>query len=106
MERVFCHYKLKPGVTREQYLRFSRELDQVITAHRPGVLRFEVHMIEKEYVGEDGRDPSVEIVETIDVAGWEAWLAVMASDEMAPVRAGFAEVADGDSVVSWRGTPI
>ncbi len=36
----------------------------------------------------DEREPGVHVVETIDVAWWETWNAVMACDEMAEVREG------------------
>lgn len=104
MERVFVHYRLKSGVTPAQYEAFAKNLDQKITTHQPGVIKFETHIIDyAEDSNGELEGPPVEVVETLDVSGWEAWQEVMASDAMAPVRAGFAEVADSDSVVSWRG---
>ena len=106
MERVFVMYDLKPGVTQERYTDFSRELDQVITARLPGVLKFEVHIVKGAARGVEGKptEQPFKVIETIDVASWDAWMRVVASDAMAPVREGFTEVADLDTVVmAWGG---
>jgi hypothetical protein len=109
MKRVFVMYDLQPGVSEERYEQFSRDLDQVITAHRPGVLRFEVHMVRGAYRGVAGEPASkapFQVIETLDVASWEAWMRAVASDEMAPVRDNFARVADLDSVVMVWGDQV
>lgn len=107
MEHVFVSYNLKPGVGRDEYVHFSRELDQVITASQPGVLSFDVHLLEGGSDG-DGIDttPPVDVVETLDVASWEAWKRVVTSAPMAPVREAFANVVDTASVQMWRATAV
>jgi hypothetical protein len=108
MQRVFVTYRLKQGVEHDDFAKFSRDLDQVITAHRPGVLRFEVHRVEGAASGVEGVacDRTEDIVETIDVASWEAWMAAVRTPEMAPVREAFTELVDLDSVRMTWGSPI
>ena len=40
MIKVFVMYKLKPGVSLEDYWKWSIEVDQKITPFQPGVYRF------------------------------------------------------------------
>ena len=42
MPKVIVIYKLKPGATIEQYRKFSREIDQIITPKQKLVEKFEV----------------------------------------------------------------
>lgn len=107
MERVFVSYTLKAGIAREEYAAFSREVDQVITASQPGVLRFDVHVVEEASDGDGaGATAPVDVVETLDVASWDAWQRVVASEPMAPVREAFAKVVDTASVQMWRATAV
>ncbi len=116
MERVFNMYRLKAGVSIEEYIKFSQDLDQVVTAHRPGVLSFEAHIIAGSAEGSEvaiGADPTAlssnvpyHVIETIDVANWAAWMRVVASDEMAPVRDAWELVADSTTTRMILGRPI
>src|SRR5438094_4605974 len=38
--RVFITYKLRKGVSRDRYRRWSREVDQVVASRQPGVLSY------------------------------------------------------------------
>ena len=61
MHKIFVMYRLKGGVTMEQYKTWSREIDQRITPGQPGMIRFEVYAIE----GAEKGDPFVQVVEDI-----------------------------------------
>ena len=40
--KVFISYDLAPGVTREQYDTWSKEVDQPLASRQPGVLADEI----------------------------------------------------------------
>jgi hypothetical protein len=103
MQKIFVMYKLKPGVTIEQYREWSREVDQRITPGQPGVIRFEVYAIE----GHDGDgEPAVHVVEDIEVDSWEAWEETVAGDGMAYIRETFPLLADESSATAIYGSRI
>ena len=81
MQKVFVMYKLKPGVSIEEYRKWSISLDQKVTPFMPGVHRFEVYEIE----GAEKGEPQYQIVEDVDVDSWEAWQKVVASEAMKEV---------------------
>jgi hypothetical protein len=81
MQKVFVMYKLKPGVSIEEYRKWSVSLDQKVTPFLTGVYRFEVYEIE----GAEKGEPQYQIVEDIDVDSWEAWQKVVASEAMKEV---------------------
>lgn len=81
MQKVFVMYRLKPGVSIEEYRKWSISLDQKVTPFQPGVHRFEVYEIEG---AEKGQSP-YQIIEDIDVDSWEQWLKVVNSEPMKEV---------------------
>jgi hypothetical protein len=81
MQKVFVMYNLKPGVSIEEYRKWSVSLDQKVTPFQPGCHRFEVYEIEG---AEQGESP-YQIVEDIDVESWEAWQKVVAGAGMKEV---------------------
>jgi len=54
MPKVIVIYKLKPGATMEQYRKFSKEIDQVITPKQKVVEKFEVFEV-TDFVGSSGK---------------------------------------------------
>ena len=42
MHKIFVMYKLKSGVSLDQYKAWLNEIDQPITPCQPGMIRFEV----------------------------------------------------------------
>jgi len=81
MQKVFVMYKLKKGVSIEEYKKWSISLDQKVTPFQPGVYRFEVYEIQG---AEKGESP-YQIIEDIDVDSWEEWQKVVSSNEMKEV---------------------
>jgi hypothetical protein len=90
MQKVFVMYKLKPGVTIEEYRKWSVALDQKVTPFQPGVHRFEVYEIQ----GAEKGEPQYQIVEDIDVDSWDAWQKVVSSDAMSEVVKTWGDYGD------------
>ncbi len=70
MHKIYVMYKLKKGVTMDQYKQWSKEIDQRITPGQPGMIRFEVYEIK----GADKGEPFVQVVEDIEVEDYDAWM--------------------------------
>ena len=102
MEKVFVMYKLKPGVSIEEYKEWSLRLDQKVTPFQPGVYRFEVYEIEG---AEKGESPYM-IIEDVDVDSWENWQKVVAGDGMKEVVNTWSDYADESTLVTVYGKKI
>lgn len=102
MQKVYCLYKLKPDVQWEDYLEWSRDVDQAITREQRGVQRFNVYRMQ----GTRGGAAPWDVVEDIDVDSWDAWQECLARPEMADVVKGFREMADPDTAVTIYGGQI
>jgi hypothetical protein len=81
VQKVFVSYRLRPGVSVEQYKAWSGEIDQRITPGQKGVIRFEVYSIE----GADKGEPFCQIVEDIEVESFEAFTETVKGSGMAYV---------------------
>src|ERR1700733_6747907 len=82
-------YNLKKGVSMEDYKKYSRDLDQVVTPKQPGVKSFKIYEVKTT----DGQTPKFQIFEIIDGDSWESWEKVLKSDA-------FKQVVD-----EWPGDP-
>lgn len=82
MQKIFVMYRLKKGVTIDQYKQWSKEIDQRITPGQPGMIRFEVYEIK----GADKGEPFVEVVEDIEVEDFDAWMETCRQAGMAYVQ--------------------
>ena len=102
MQKVFVMYKLKPGVTMEEYRKWSISLDQKVTPFQPGCHRFEVYEIEG---AEKGESP-YQIVEDIDVESWEAWQKVVAGEGMKEVIETWGKYGDESTLKVIYGKKI
>ena len=102
MQKVFVMYKLRPGVSIERYMEWSRTVDQVITPFQPGIQRFEVYRIKG---AEKGQSP-YDIVEDMEVDSWEAYQETVAGPGMARVVKDWNELADPNSAVVIFGDKI
>lgn len=95
MHKVFVMYRLRPGVTMDEYVRWSSEVDQRITPSQRGCIRFEVYAIDGS---EDGSEPAYQIVEDIEVESWEVWQQTLQGEGMAVVANDFPKYADESTV--------
>lgn len=102
MQKVFVSYKLKPGVSMEQYLAWSSAIDQRITPGQKGVIRFEVYRIE----GAENGEPFCQIVEDIEVESYEAFAATVAGPGMAYVIETIGELVDTSTIQTVYGCKI
>lgn len=102
MQKVFVFYRLKPGVTVEEYRKWSINLDQKVTPFQPGVHRFEVYEIEGAEVGES----PYQIVEDIEVDSWEAWQKVVKSEAMKEVVESWGKYGDESTLKVVYGTKV
>ena len=90
MQKVFVSYRLRAGVSIEQYKAWSREIDQRITPGQKGIIRFEVYAIE----GADKGEPFCQIVEDIEVESFEAFTETVRGSGMAYVMETFGKLVD------------
>lgn len=102
MEKVFVLYKLKPGVSIEQYRNWSVNLDQKVTPFQPGVHRFEVYEIKGAEIGES----PYRIIEDVDVDSWDEWQKVMASDAMKEILETWDNYGDRSTIIALYGKKI
>jgi hypothetical protein len=92
--KVFITYRLNDDVTREQYRKWSREVDQPMASKQPGVRKYEIYEID----GSSTNEPWCDIVEVIEADTWEAWQAVNDRPEMKEAVEQFFQIAKRDSV--------
>ncbi|HZQ03065.1 MAG TPA: hypothetical protein VFA88_03505 [Gaiellaceae bacterium] len=94
MVKVFITYRLNEEVTREQYRRWSREVDQPLASKQPGVLKYEIY----EVTGAGTGEPGFDVIEVIEAESREAWEAVNERPEMKEAVAQFFAIAERGSV--------
>jgi len=99
---VWITYKIKEGVSREEYRRWSRESDQPAASSQPGIRSYEIYEVQSP---EEGESPA-DIVEVIVADSWEAWLAVDQAPEMKEVVEQFWQICQPDSVRELYGQRI
>jgi hypothetical protein len=102
VQKVFVMYNLKPGVSIDDYMTWSRTRDQVITPFQAGVIRFEVYAIQ----GAEKGDSPYRIVEDIEVDSWAAWQETLKGPGMAPIVAEWERYGDATSLVMVYGDKI
>jgi len=102
MERVFVIYNLKPGVSIDEYRKFSIDIDQKITPNQAGIDKQEIYSIKRA----DTEYPKFQIVEIFDVDSWEAYKKIMGSEVMKPVFKEWEKYCDTSSVVTLYGEKI
>ena len=109
MPKVVVIYKLKPGATMEQYKKFSKEIDQVITPKQKVVEKFEVYEVD-EYIrgaGEIQKDnPPYQVFELIDVKDFGEWIRTTQSEGFKPVGDGWVKVGDAGTIIVLSGKKI
>lgn len=103
MQKVLVMYRLRPGVTLDQYMSWSREIDQRITPGQPGILRFEVYAVE---LIEGAETVQYQVFEDIDVESWAAFQECVAGAGMAYIQETFGLYAEQSSVVTICGNRV
>lgn len=88
-------FRLRSGVTAEQFERFSADLDRPTCLAFDVVLGFEVYLVD----GDDGA--GADVVEIMTVSSWPEWERVRdSSPELKPVVEKFDELVQPGSVVT------
>jgi len=102
LTKVFFSYRLKPDASLEDFLEWSRTVDQPFTNAQPAVHRFEVFVVS----GTDGNAPSHQIFESIWVESWEAWQATTGSEAFAPIVETWKTFVDDSDTQALYGTRV
>ena len=88
-------FRLRSGVTAEQFERFSADLD------RPTCLAFDVVLGFEVYLADDEDGANTDVVEIMMVASWPEWERVRDSaPELKPVVQRFDELVEPGSVTT------
>jgi hypothetical protein len=103
MQKVLVMYKLRPDVTLDQYISWSKQIDQRITPGQAGITRFEVYAVE-HVEGPD--NAQYEVVEDIEVESWDAFQQCVDGPGMAYVQETFPLYADESTVVTICGNRV
>lgn len=103
MKKVFVMYQLNKEVSLDEYIAYSKQVDQRITPGQPGIQRFEVYVIE----GHDAEgEPEYHIIEDIEVDSWEKFKAAVDGDGMAYIGETFPLYADISTMKTFYGSRI
>ncbi len=100
MVHIFMMYKVLPGKM-EEYRKHSRLVDQPTLRQQPGIRNFIVYEIK----GSQGKLP-YDIVEDIEVDGWDAFLKVAASEAGKKLGEMWKQYCDEPSQIIVYGDPI
>jgi hypothetical protein len=95
METLFVLFKLKPGVSMEDYRQFSQRVDQKATTSCPDVFQFRVHEVKVVARGEQ----QYQVAEMIDVESYAAWRRFWDGEDMRAVRTEWGKLCDADSML-------
>ena len=98
-------FRLRSGVTAEQFERFSADLDRPTCLAFDVVLGFEVYLVDgdgaSEATGDRERDAGTDVVEIMTVSSWPEWERVRdSSPELKPVVEKFVELVEPGSVAT------
>lgn len=95
--RILTFYKLNDGVSADEFLDFSRNVDRPACLAMPACSTFEV------FAGAaNGDDTERHIIEDITVTSWQEWEAATSQPGHQSIMARWRELADESSVVSLR----
>ena len=95
-------FRLRSGITAEQFERFSADLDRPTCLAFDVVLSFEVYLVAgaSEATGNGGRE-GADVVEIMTVSSWPEWERVRdSSPELKPVVQRFDELVEPGSVTT------
>lgn len=94
MVTVFITYRVKQGVSREQYEEWSRRVDQPLASRQPGVLKYDIYYVQN---GTDGADWA-DVMEVIQAESWDAWKAVNTYPEMVAAVQEWRDISQPETV--------
>jgi len=96
LTRVFALYSVREGASAEEFMSWSRTVDQVVMRRQPGVHRFEVYRVTASFRGKAPYD----FVEDVEVKDWSSWLALANNEELkAQLGPEFERLIDAPNMV-------
>ena len=98
MQKIVNLFKLKPGISVEEYMKWSREVDQKTVRQQKGVSKFEVFVVK----GSNTNEP-YQILEVMEAESFEVWQKILETDVMKNVLKQWDKLADGSSVITYYG---
>lgn len=102
MVKIFAIYKLKLGMSFQDYVDWSINTDQRITSSQAGVHSFKVYSLKEQ---EEEKIPT-QIMEVIEVDSLEQWEKVKSGSAMSEVMKGFNYYVDESTVKLLYGKKI
>ena len=93
--KLLLLYKLREGVTRDEYRKWSLERDQPTLTACEGISRYTVFD-----VGADDGEPAYDIVEYVEVADWATWRKVTTTGPMVPIGEDFQRLVETTTVIT------
>jgi len=93
--RVFSFYRLNEGVDIDEFMAWSRRVDQPTCQRMESCLSFEVFLVRGEKRGQDFYD----VVEDIEVESWQAWQDTLTSPEFEQVSIDWPKYGDESSLL-------
>jgi len=98
VERVYVTYRVP---SREAFEQWSRERDQPVVREQPGILGFEIYLVEHAESREAAGEPC-DVIEEITVSSWEDFQRVLETEPLKQLGREFPDVADPASVTTLR----
>jgi len=98
LQTIINLYNLKPGISIEEFKKWSKEVDQKTAPKQKSVYSFEVIEVKGNENG-----AKYQIAEVIKVDSNEAWKEDLKTEEMKKVLEQWDKLCDGTSVVTWYG---
>lgn len=99
--KLFLFYRLKPGVTAEDYCTWSLTRDQPTLKGCDGIGNYRVFAVEDP----DGKT-GYSVMEYVEVSDWDTWKTVTSTGPMVPIGEDFQRLVDTSTVVTLRGEEI
>jgi hypothetical protein len=99
--KLFLFYRLREGITPEEYREWSLTRDQPTLKGCEGIAEYRVFAVEDP----DGKS-SYAVMEHVDVSDWDTWKRVTSTGPMVSVGEDFQRLVDTTSVVTLRGEEI
>jgi len=100
MEHMFTLFKLREGVSMEDYRKWSKEVDQKLVHVHPAYKSFEVYEVEGSDVGEDNETP-FDVVESIVVKSRKDWEDAIKGEALKKVVEEWPRYADASTAVTF-----
>ncbi len=100
--KIFVLYRLKDGVSFDEYQRWSLEADQPTLRAFEEITHFSVHST----TAADESTATYTVVETIEIESAEAWRAVASSADLQALGPAFERFVDPNSLCILHGEEI